>query len=148
MEIILKKDVENLGFKDDIVKVKNGYGRNYLIPKGFAIFATESAKKILRENLKQRAFKEQKIVSEAKEKAEQLKKLSLKIPAKVHEKNKLFGSVSTANLAKEISKNSFEINKKFITISGKTIKSTGKYNASVRLHREVLVDISFEVIAE
>lgn len=148
MELILKKDVENLGFKDDIVKVKNGYGRNYLIPKGFAIFATESAKKILAENLKQRAFKEQKIISEAKEKAEKIKKLSLKITAKVHEGDKLFGSVSNADLAKEISKNNIVIDKKFITIIGKSIKKTGNYNASIRLHRKILVDIAFEVIGE
>ena len=148
MEIILKEDVEHLGFKDDIVKVKNGYGRNYLIPQGFGILATQSAKKVLAENLKQRAFKENKIVSEAKEKAEKLKTLSLKIFAKVHQGDRLFGSISNVDLAKEIALQGVHVDKKFINLVGKTIKRTGKYTASVRLHREVSVDISFEVTAE
>ena len=148
MEVILKKDVENLGFSDDIVTVKNGYGRNYLIPKGFAVLATESAKKVLAETLKQRAFKEAKIVEQAKQKAEKIKNIALKIAAKVSQGDKLFGSVTNIDLAKFLSKQGIKIDKRFISIAGKTIKRAGKYNASIRLHREVLVEISFEVVAE
>ncbi|GLB53765.1 50S ribosomal protein L9 [Neptunitalea chrysea] len=148
MEIILKQDVQNLGFKDDVVTVKNGYGRNYLIPQGFAVLATPSAKKVLAENLKQRAFKEQKIVAEAKEVAEALKALEVKIPAKTGGTDKLFGSISNANLADIFAKEGHTIEKKFINVAGGTIKRTGKYTAAVRLHRDVVVDFNFEVVAE
>ncbi|SFU39485.1 large subunit ribosomal protein L9 [Pustulibacterium marinum] len=148
MEVILKKDVQNLGFKDDLVTVKNGYGRNYLIPQGFAVLATPSAKKVLAENLKQRAFKEQKEVAEAKETAEALKALEVKIPAKTGGGDKLFGSVSNADLAEIFAKEGHSIDKKFINVAGGTIKRTGKYNAAVRLHREVILDFPFEVVAE
>lgn len=148
MELILKQDVANLGFKDDIVTVKNGYGRNYLIPQGHAVLATASAKKVLAENLKQRAFKEQNIVKEANKAAEAIKGLELKIVAKVGEGDKLFGSISNANLAEALAEKGNEIEKKFITIAGGLIKRTGKYNAKVRLHRDVIVDLPFEVIAE
>ncbi|MDO5105185.1 50S ribosomal protein L9 [Capnocytophaga sp.] len=148
MEIILKQDVQNLGFKDDIVTVKNGYARNYLIPQGFAVLATPSAKKVLAENLKQRAFKEQHIVDEAKKVAKALAGLTVKIIAKVGSGDKLFGSINNADLAQELAKAGHQIDKKFITIAGNTIKRTGKYTASIRLHREVLVDFPFEVAAE
>lgn len=148
MEVILKKDVDNLGFKDDVVTVKNGYGRNYLIPQGFAVLATPSARKVLAENLKQRAYKEQKIVSEAKEVAEALKALEVKITAKTGGGDKLFGSVSNINLAEIFAKEGHSIDKKFINVAGGTIKRTGKYNAAVRLHRDVIVDFPFEVVAE
>ena len=148
MELILKKDVENLGFKDDIVTVKNGYGRNYLIPYGYAVLATPSAKKVLAETLKQRAYKEASMVKKAQETAEALKSLELKIAAKTGEGDKLFGSVSNANLAEVLAEAGHEIDKKFISIGGGLVKRLGKYSAKVRLHRDVIVDLPFEVVAE
>lgn len=148
MEIILKQDVQNLGFKDDIVNVRNGYGRNYLIPQGFAILATPSAKKVLAENLKQRAHKEQHVINEAKKVAQALAALEIKIAAKVGSGDKLFGSINSADLAQELAKAGHEIDKKYIVIAGNTLKRAGKYNASVRLHREVTVDLPFEIVAE
>ena len=148
MELILKQDVENLGFKDDIVTVKNGYGRNFLIPQGHAILATSSAKKVLAENLKQRAFKEKKIIDDANAVAEVLKTLEIKIASKVGTGDKLFGSVNNINLAAALEKAGTAIDKKFIKVVGGSVKRLGKYDASVRLHREVVVDITFDVIAE
>ena len=148
MELILKQDVANLGFKDDVVTVKNGYGRNYLIPHGYAVLATSSAKKVLAETLKQRSYKEQNIVKEANKSAEVLKALELKIAAKTGEGDKLFGSISNANVAEALGVEGQEIEKKFITIAGGVVKRLGKYNASVRLHRDVIVDLPFEVVAE
>jgi len=145
MEIILLKDVENLGFIDDIVTVKNGYGRNYLIPQGYAKLATASAKKVLAEKIKQRAFKEKHVVEEAQKLAEQLKALQIKIPAKVGAGDKLFGSINNQNLAEVLAKEGFEIDKKFINVIGGNVKRIGKYNAKIRLHREVIVDLEFEV---
>ena len=146
MELILKQDVENLGFKDDVVTVKNGYGRNFLIPQGSAILATVSAKKVLAENLKQRAYKEKKIIDDANVIAEAIKALEIKIPAKVGTGDKLFGSVNNINVAEALEKEGQSIEKKFITVT--TVKRLGKYTAAVRLHREVLVDLEFEVIAQ
>lgn len=148
MEIILKKDVENLGFKDDIVSVKNGYGRNYLIPQGFAVIATSSAKKVLAETLKQRAYKEKKIVEDAQKVAEGIKALEIKISAKAGSGNKLFGSVTNADLTEAINKEGFELDKKYVSITGGNVKVAGPYNASIRLHREVVLDFPFEVVAE
>lgn len=148
MELILREDVQNLGFKDDIVNVKNGYGRNYLIPNGLAAMATSSAKKVLAENLKQRAHKEKKVVAEANKLAEALKQLEIKLTAKTAGGDKLFGSISNIDVAAAFEKAGQAIEKKFITIPGGTIKRTGVYTAQVRLHREVIVDIAFEVIAE
>ena len=148
MELILKQDVQNLGFKDDVVTVKNGYGRNFLIPQGLADLATPSAKKVLAENLKQRAHKEKKVIDEANKVAENLKALEIKIPAKVGAGDKLFGSISNIDLAASIKKAGELIDKKFITIQGGTVKRTGPYNAKIRLHREVVIDFPFEVIAE
>ncbi|MDO5607516.1 MAG: 50S ribosomal protein L9 [Capnocytophaga sp.] len=148
MEIILKQDVQNLGFKDDVVTVRNGYGRNYLIPQGLAVLATLSAKKVLAENLKQRAYKEQHVIDEAKKIAQALAALEVKISAKVGAGDKLFGSINNADLASEIEKAGHQIDKKFITIAGNTLKRAGKYNASVRLHREVVIDLPFEIVAE
>ncbi|WP_298790361.1 50S ribosomal protein L9 [uncultured Allomuricauda sp.] len=148
MELILKEDIQDLGFKDDIVTVKNGYGRNYLIPKGLADLATPSAKKVLAENLKQRAHKEKKIVDEANKLAEALKQLEIRIPAKVGTGDKLFGSVSSIDLAAALDKAGHQIERKFINIKGGTIKRVGPYNASIRLHREVIVEFPFEVTAE
>ncbi|KGO90752.1 50S ribosomal protein L9 [Flavobacterium suncheonense] len=145
MELILKQDVQNLGFKDDVVTVKPGYGRNFLIPQGMAVLATPSAKKVLAENLKQKAHKEAKIVADAKAIAEALKALDIKITAKAGGE-KLFGSVTNADIAEVLEKNGHAIDKKFIT-SG-IVKRTGKYTASVRLHRDVIVELPYEIIAE
>ena len=148
MEIILKKDVENLGFADDIVTVKNGYGRNYLIPQGLAVLATSSAKKVLAENLKQRAFKEEKLIKDATEIANALKELEIKITAKTADGTKLFGSVNNANVAEALAAAGHEIDKKYISVVGGNIKRLGKYDTSVRLHRTVVVDLPIEIIAE
>ncbi len=145
MELILKKDVQNLGFKDDVVNVKNGYGRNFLIPQGFANLATPSAKKVLAENLKQKAFKEQKLVDDANKLAEVLKAIEIKIVAQAGGE-KLFGSVTNIDIAAALEKNGQSIDRKFIT-SG-VIKRVGKYSASVRLHRNVIVELPFEVISD
>ncbi len=148
MELILKEDVQDLGFKDDIVTVKNGYGRNFLIPQGLATLATPSAKKVLAENLKQRAHKEKKIIDEANTMAEAIKQLEIRIPAKAGAGDKLFGSVSNIDLAAALEKAGHQIDRKFINIKGGAIKRVGPYNAIIRLHREVIVDFPFEVIAE
>jgi large subunit ribosomal protein L9 len=147
MELILKHDVEGVGFKDDIVTVKNGYGRNYLIPQGQAVLATSSAKKVLAENIKQRAYKEKKIIDDANVIAEALKALEIKITAKVGQGDKLFGSVNNINVAEALEKEGQEIDKKYITVAGGSVKRLGKYNATVRLHREVTVELPFEIIA-
>ena len=148
MKLILKEDVQNLGFKDDVVSVKSGYGRNFLIPKGKAIIATTSALKILQENMKQRAFKEKSIVDEASKKAEKIKALKIKLPSKVGSGDKLFGSVTNSDLADAISKKVPDIEKKHITIPGKSIKRLGTYVAKIRIHREVSFEFPFEVIPE
>ena len=148
MELILKEDVQNLGFKDDLVKVKNGYGRNYLIPQGLAAMATPSAKKVLAENLRQKAHKEKKIIDGANKIAEALKELEIKIAAKVGAADKLFGSVTNIDLAAALEKAGHEIDKKYISIKGGAVKRAGPYEAQIRLHREVLVDLPFEVVAE
>ncbi|TPN89259.1 50S ribosomal protein L9 [Aquimarina algicola] len=148
MQLILKKDVENLGFADDVVEVKNGYGRNYLIPQGFAVLATPSAKKVLAETLKQRAFKEKKEVEEAEKLGKKLNDAEFKISAKVGTGDKLFGSVSNADVSEAFAKQNVEIEKKFITVPGGTIKRLGQYEAKVRLHREVIVSVPFEVVPQ
>ena len=148
MELILKQDVENLGFKDDVVTVKNGYGRNFLIPSGHAVLATSSAKKVLAENLKQRAFKEKKEIEDATAIAEALKGLEIKIASKTGQGDKLFGSVNNINVAEALEKEGHSIDKKFISVQGGNVKRLGKYDATVRLHREVSVDIQFEVVAQ
>ena len=145
MELILKKDVQNLGFKDDVVSVKAGYGRNFLIPQGQAHMATPSAKKILAENLKQRAHKEAKVVNDAKALAEVLKAIEIKIYAKAGGE-KLFGSITNIDIAEALLKGGQTIDRKFIT-SG-IIKRVGKYTASVRLHRDVIVELPYEIAAE
>jgi len=145
MELILKQDVQNLGFKDDVVNVKNGYGRNFLIPQGFAALATPSAKKVLAENLKQKAHKEAKIVDDAKKVADALRALEIKITSKAGGE-KLFGSVTNIDIAEALEKAGQSVDRKFIT-SG-VVKRTGKYTASVRLHRDVVVELPYEIIAE
>lgn len=148
MELILKKDVENLGFKDDTVSVKNGYGRNFLIPQGLAELATPSAKKSLAETLKQRAYKEQKNIDEAKKQAAKLQGLELKLTAKAGAGDKIFGSVTDADLAEALAKEGIELEKKYITIPGGNIKRLGQYEATLRFHREVISTFTFDVVAE
>ncbi|MDO6737795.1 50S ribosomal protein L9 [Wenyingzhuangia sp. 2_MG-2023] len=148
MQVILKQDVENLGFADDIVEVKNGYGRNFLIPTGKAVLATESAKKVLAETLKQRAYKEAKLVEEANVTAEAIKELEIKLTSKVGQGTKLFGSISNIDIAESLAKAGHSIERKFIKIAGGSIKRTGKYTASVRLHRTVTADLEFEIVGE
>ena len=148
MELILKQDVENLGFKDDVVTVKNGYGRNFLIPTAKAVLATSSAKKVLAENLKQRAFKEAKLIEDANKIAETVKGYEIKIASKVGSGDKLFGSVNNIDLAAALAKAGTDLDKKFIKVVGGSVKRLGKYEAAVRLHREVVADITFEVVAE
>ena len=148
MEIILKKDIPSLGFKDDIITVKNGYGRNYLIPKGYATLATISAKKIHAENIKQRAHKEEKIKNEALEIAKKLEGVSLTLGTKTSSKGKIFGSVNTIQLSEALKEKGFEIDRKSISIPENLIKEVGTYKATIKLHREVKVEIPFEIISE
>ncbi len=148
MELILKTDVDNLGFKDDIVTVKNGYGRNFLIPTGKAILATTSAKKVLAENLKQRAFKEAKLIDDANKQADTIKGYEIKIPSKVGSGDKLLGSVNKIDLTAALEQAGTTLDKKFVKVIGGSVKRLGKYEAQIRLHREVVVDITFDVVAE
>ena len=145
MELILKKDVQNLGFKDDVVAVKAGYGRNFLIPQCHAQLATPSAKKVLAENLKQKAHKEAKVVNDAKALAETLKAIEIKLSAKAGGE-KLFGSITNIDIAEALEKAGQSIDRKFIT-SG-IVKRTGKYTATVRLHRDVIIELPYEIVAE
>ncbi|WP_026916064.1 50S ribosomal protein L9 [Christiangramia portivictoriae] len=148
MDVILKKDVDNLGFKDDVVAVKNGYGRNYLIPHGYAELATPSARKVLSETLKQRAYKEQKHIDEAKKQAEKLNNIEIKMTAKAGAGDKLFGSITNGDLADALAKEGVEIEKKYISIAGGNIKRLGQYDATLRFHREVVSNLSFDVVGE
>jgi large subunit ribosomal protein L9 len=148
MEIILLQDVPKLGQKDDFVKVKNGYGRNFLIPKGLAIAATGSAKKIHTENLKQRAHKEENIRIEAQAVADKLVGVSLVVGAKTSSSGKIFGSVNTIQIAEALKEKGFDIDRKNITLPEDQIKEVGNYKAVIRLHRDVKVEINFEIKAE
>lgn len=148
MEIILKQDIPNLGDKDDIISVKNGYARNYLIPKGMAINATASAKKIHEEYLRQRAHKEEKIKNEALTIAEKLKDVTLTIGAKTSSKGKIFGSVNTIQISEALKEKGFDIERKSISIKDELIKEVGNYTAKIKLHKEVYAEIPFEIIAE
>ncbi|OFY83857.1 MAG: 50S ribosomal protein L9 [Bacteroidetes bacterium RIFCSPLOWO2_12_FULL_35_15] len=148
MEVILKQDVKNLGYKDDVVNVKPGYGRNFLIPKGVAAMATGSAKKMLTETVKQRAFKEQKIKTAAESAAAKLKEMIVKVGAKVGESGKIFGSVTTVQLADAIKKLGYDVDRKNITMTEESIKTVGTYTADVRFHKEVTGTVTFEVVQE
>ena len=148
MEIILKKDVEGVGYKDDIINVKNGFGRNFLIPNGSAILATPTAKKILAENIKQQVVKDKKIIDDAIKLEKKISDIELKIKAKVGEGVKLFGSINNTNVQKELAEKGVDIDKKSIMITGNNVKQLGKYVAKIRLHREVIFDFSFEVVPE
>ena len=147
MRIILKENIEKLGFADEVVTVKNGFARNFLIPQGKAILATDSAMKVLEEKLRQQSNKEEKVIADANNIAEVISNLEIKIKVKVAEdKKKLFGSVTTVQFTDELALMGHEIDKRFVKLS--TIKEVGKYEAEVHLHRNVRVTIPFEVIAE
>ena len=148
MNVILKQDMPNLGHKDDIVAVKNGYARNYLIPKGYAINATAQNKKVHEEILRQRAHKEEQLKEAAMQLTEELKKVSLTIGAKTSTKGKIFGSVNTIQIAEALIEKGFEVERKHISIKDDLIKEIGSYSATVKLHREVLVDIPFDIVSE
>ena len=148
MEIILLQDIQNLGSKDDMVTVKDGYGRNFLIPNKKAIVATESAKKVLAENTRQRAHKEAKLKEEALALAGKLQNKQVVIATKTSTSGKIFGSVNTIQLAEAINKKGFEIDRKQIKIAEDSIKEIGKYTAKIKLHKEVVVDFDFEVVTE
>lgn len=148
MNVILKQDIPNLGHKDDIITVKNGYARNYLIPKGYAMNATAQNKKIHEEILRQRAHKEAELKEAAMKLAEELKKVSLSIGAKTSTKGKIFGSVNTIQIAEALIEKGFEVERKNISIKDDLIKEVGSYSATVKLHKEVLVDIPFEIVSE
>lgn len=148
MEVILLQDVARLGSKDDVIKVKDGFGRNYLIPQKMAVIATDSAKKVLAENTKQRAHKEAKLKELALGVAEKLKTVQLVIGAKTSTTGKIFGSVNTIMLAEAINAKGFEIDRKQIMISDDSVKEVGNYTAKIKLHKEVIVELGFEVVSE
>lgn len=149
MEVILKQDIPGLGYKSDLITVKNGYARNYLIPKGLAVLATESSKKVLAEDKKQKAHKEEKILKEAEELAKGLEALKIKIAAKAGTSGKIFGSVNDIQIANAIKEqHKFDIDRKDISVDGESIKELGEYIAKIRLHKDVVVDLKFEVYAE
>lgn len=148
MEIILKEDIEKLGYKDDLVDVKPGYARNFLIPNGMAIIASPSEKKVREENLKQRAHKEDKLKAEATRIAEALADQTLKIGAKVGEAGKIFGSVNTIQVADALEAAGFTVERKRITIKNEPIREVGVYEADVVLHKEITQTVKFEVVGE
>ncbi len=148
MEIILKQDVKGLGFKHDVVKVRDGYGRNFLLPRGTAILATEGSRKELAEIKKQQSFKEDKLRKGATANAEKLNAVSIKVGAKAGENGKIFGSVSNIQVAEALKALGFDVERKNIEISEDAIKQLGTYNAKVRLFKEITANVSFEVVAE
>jgi len=147
MEIILKEDIANLGYKNDIVTVKSGYGRNYLIPTGKAVIASPSAKKMLAEDLKQRAHKLEKIKNEAEALGAKLEGIALTIATKVSSTGTIFGSVGNIQIAEELAKKGFDVDRKVIVVKD-AVKEIGSYKAVLKLHKEVSVEVPFEVIAE
>ena len=148
MEVILLQDIARLGSKDDIITVKNGFGRNYLIPQKMAVIVTESAKKVLAENIKQRAHKEAKLKELSLGVAERLKALPLVIGAKTSSTGKIFGSVNTIILAEAINSKGFELDRKQISISEDSVKEVGHFTAKIKLHKDVIIDLGFEVVSE
>lgn len=147
MEVILKQDIKNLGEKDDVVNVKSGFGRNYLIPKGFATMATVSARKVLAENLKQAAFKQEKIRKDADAIATRLEGVKLSIGAKAGESGKIFGAINSIQIADALKKEGFEVDRRRITFETEP-KFIGEYIANLNLHKEVKVQVPFEVVVE
>lgn len=149
MEVILKQDVRNLGYTNDIVKVRPGYGRNFLIPRGIAILADDQSKKIHAENVKQRAHKEAKVKAEAEKSANKLKDLVVKVSTRVGDNGKIFGSITSLQLADALRKLGFEVDRRNVTLdNAEAVKTLGSYSAKVRLHKEVLAPFQFEVVAE
>lgn len=149
MEIILKQDFPGLGHKNDIVKVRDGYARNFLVPKGYAVVATETAKKVLAENLKQQAHKEAKLREEAENNAKKLANIVIKVGAKTSSTGKIFGSVNTIQLADVLNKQGFNVDRRNITIyDAENIKKVGTYKAKIKLYRDIVTDITFEVVSE
>ena len=148
MEIILTQDIKNLGYKDDVVKVKPGYGRNFLIPKGMAIIADSSNRKILAETIKQRAFKEEKLKTAATTTAEKLKDTTLSVGAKAGESGKIFGSVTNIQISEALKALGYTVDRRQITLDEDHIKTLGTYTANLNLHKEVKIKISFDVVAE
>ncbi len=147
MEVILKEDIQSLGYKDDVVNVRKGYARNFLIPQGKAVIATDSAKKVLAENQKQRAHKLAQIKADAQALADKLEGVALTIGAKTSSTGTIFGSVTNIQIADALKEKGYEVERKLIVIKDQ-VKEVGSYNAVVRLHKEVSVDIPFEVVAE
>ena len=148
MEVILKQDVKHLGDKDELVKVKPGFARNFLIPRGLAIMADDSKKKELSETLKQRAHKEEKQKTAAQALADKLANSVLKVGAKAGESGKIFGSVNSIQIADALTKLGYEVDRKNITVDTNAIKTVGTYTAKVKLHKEVIVNVNFEVVGE
>lgn len=149
MEVILKQDVRDLGNKHELIKVRPGYGRNFLIPKGYAVEATEGRKKEVTEIMKQRAHKEEKLLKEAQKSADTLKSISIKVGAKAGETGKIFGSVTTIQIADAIKKAGYDVDRKDISLeNAEHIKTIGTYAANIKLHKEVVVKVSFEVVSE
>lgn len=148
MEVILKQDIKGLGYKNDMVTVRNGYGRNFLLPKGMAVLATDSAKKMHAEMMKQTAFKEEKLRTEATANAGKLSEVSIKVGAKAGENGKIFGSVTTIQVAEALQKAGYNVERKNIEINGDAIKQLGTYSAKVRLYKDIAATVNFEVVAE
>ena len=149
MEIILKQDIPNLGFKDDVITVKDGYAQNYLIPKGYAVMAIGAEKKVLAETLKQRAFKEEKVKKEAEIIAEKIQDANLKIGAKAGTSGKIFGSVNALQISEALKEQyDVDIDRKKILVDGDSVKEVGEYKAKINLHKDVRIDVKFEVLAE
>jgi large subunit ribosomal protein L9 len=148
MEVILKQDLKGLGYKNDIVKVKNGYGRNFLIPQRIAVLATDSNKKMQAEEIKQSSFKEQKLRNEATATAAKFADVTVKVGAKAGESGKIFGSVTNIQLADALKKAGYDVERKNIEMNEDAIKALGTYSAKVRLFKEISATINFEVIAE
>jgi large subunit ribosomal protein L9 len=146
MEVLLKKDIDRLGIKDDLVIVKNGFGRNFLIPKGLAILATDSVKKMHEETLKQKSHKDNQLKEEATKIYEKMSKKTFQVPAKVGENGKIFGSITNIQIVDSLEKAGFKVERKNITLSTGNLKSIGKYEAEIFLHKEVKGKISFEIV--
>ena len=148
MEVILKQDVKNLGHKDEVVKVRPGYGRNYLIPQGFAMLATEGNRKMLAESVRQRAHKEEKLRTEASATAEKLAAITVQVGAKVGESGKIFGSVNAIQIAEALRKAGVEVERKNITLDEESVKQIGTYTAHVKIYKDIKADVKFEVVDE
>lgn len=148
MEIILKEDVEGLGYKGDLLDVKPGYGRNYLIPRGIAVLATSSQKKMWEENKRQSQHKEEKLLKEAENMRDAISKLDIKVGAKVSETGKIFGSITTLQIAESLAGMGLRVDRKSIELKDENIKQAGKYKADIKLHKDISLSVEFEVVGE